>query len=145
MKQRKLYFCGSIRGGRGDIDYYAKIISHCKKHGRVLTEHIGDKALSSETSMTDEQINARDMVWIEECDLVIAEVTTPSLGVGIEIARAEDRKKPILCLFRTTAGQRLSALVSGNPNFNSTNYTTVEEAQEIIDRFIEDQDLKERD
>ena len=37
----KIYFCGSIRGGRDDAQLYAKIISHLKSFGTVLTEHVG--------------------------------------------------------------------------------------------------------
>ena len=42
----KVYFAGSIRGGRADAELYSRIISHIKKTDLVLTEHIGDKALA---------------------------------------------------------------------------------------------------
>ena len=38
---KRIYFCGSIRGGRNDRDIYIKLIEHLKKFGNVLTEHIG--------------------------------------------------------------------------------------------------------
>ena len=37
----KIYFCGSIRGGRQDADLYARLIEHLKTYGPVLTEHVG--------------------------------------------------------------------------------------------------------
>ena len=36
---------------------------------------------------------------------IVAEVTQPSLGVGYEIGRAVDMKKPILCLYRPQEGK----------------------------------------
>ena len=37
----KIYFCGSIRGGRQDGEIYAKLIEYLKKHGQVLSENVG--------------------------------------------------------------------------------------------------------
>ncbi len=39
----KVYFAGSIRGGRSDAELYGRIISYIKKTDIVLTEHIGSK------------------------------------------------------------------------------------------------------
>ena len=36
----KIYFAGSIRGGREDKILYSQIIENLKKYGTVLTEHI---------------------------------------------------------------------------------------------------------
>ena len=37
----KIYFCGSIRGGRDDAEIYARIIKYLQAYGQVLTEHVG--------------------------------------------------------------------------------------------------------
>ncbi|MEX1014904.1 MAG: nucleoside 2-deoxyribosyltransferase, partial [Candidatus Paceibacterota bacterium] len=80
----KIYFAGSIRGGRDDKDLYFEIIKLLGNYGEVLTEHIGDSNLSvsKEGDSGDRYIYNRDMIWLNEADIVIAEVTTPSLGVG---------------------------------------------------------------
>ena len=41
VKTRKVYFCGSIRGGRDDAELYKRIIEQIKQYGTVLTEHVG--------------------------------------------------------------------------------------------------------
>jgi len=41
----KIYFCGSIRGGRQDRLLYAELIDYMKAFGKVLTEHIGHPQL----------------------------------------------------------------------------------------------------
>ena len=87
----KIYFAGAIRGGRQDVSTYHAMIAHLQTHAEVLTEHVGNEALSDggEHDLTDKQIHARDVAWLEDCDAVVAEVTTPSLGVGYELGVAE--------------------------------------------------------
>ena len=41
VTKRKIYFCGSIRGGRDDARLYMRIIEQIKQYGTVLTEHVG--------------------------------------------------------------------------------------------------------
>ena len=57
----KVYFAGSIRGGRQDVSMYYALIAHLQTHAEVLTEHIGNKALSDggEHDLSDDQIHAR--------------------------------------------------------------------------------------
>lgn len=38
---KKVYFAGSIRGGRTDAGMYARIISYIQQTDTVLTEHVG--------------------------------------------------------------------------------------------------------
>ena len=101
----KIYFAGSIRGGREDAALYHQVIALLMEYGEVLTEHIGDIGLTTagEDGLSDETIYERDMGWLAEADAVIAEATVPSLGVGYEVARAESLGKPVLCLHRRGA------------------------------------------
>jgi nucleoside 2-deoxyribosyltransferase len=78
------------------------------------------------------------MAWLAGADLIVAEVSTPSLGVGYELGRAEALGKPILCLYREQDGRRLSAMLSGNPNMAVVRYQTAEEAQTCIRSFLHD-------
>jgi 2'-deoxynucleoside 5'-phosphate N-hydrolase len=131
----KIYFAGSIRGGREDKDLYLEIINFLKNYGEVLTEHVGDKSLSSygQKSMTDEEIYTKDTNWIHEADIIIAEVSTPSLGVGYEIAFAESLNKRIVLLYREAEGKRLSAMLKGNNKFEIINYSNFEELKSLLD------------
>ena len=134
----KIYFAGSIRGGRDDADLYKQIINHLELFGEVLTEHIGDKNLevSGEDTMNDAYIHNRDLEWILQSDIVVAEVTTPSLGVGYEIGRAIENKKRVLCLYRSNSGKRLSAMIAGSPDIAVEEYKTIIDAKDIIDNYF---------
>lgn len=130
----KIYFAGSIRGGREHQEWYDYIINQLSIHGEVLTEFVADKNLSSygETNLTDEQIYLRDIGFIKEADIFIADVTTPSLGIGYEIAYAERLNKKIYCLYYQTDDKRISAMIAGNPNCKIYPYRDKEEISEII-------------
>ena len=113
------------------------IISHLQKHGEVLTEHIGSASLTSmgEGGVTDSYIYERDMEWRNQADVVVAEVTQPSLGVGYELGWA-DGKKPIICLYREQEGKRLSAMLTGNKNLTVYNYVDLKGAKKILDEYL---------
>jgi nucleoside 2-deoxyribosyltransferase len=130
----KIYFSGSIRGGRENRDIYSEIIKELHKYGSVLTEHVGFKNLSviGEVNMPVAEIYKRDMDWLVESDIVIAEVTTPSLGVGYEIGQAEALKKPIYCFYHVEGDSSLSAMIEGNPNVKLYKYGTVEDVVGIL-------------
>ena len=134
----RIYFAGSISGGRDDHQLYRRIIDYLGKHGRVLTEHIGNLGLSAdgEKGLSDEDIYRRDMAWLEMADIVVAEVTTPSLGVGYEMAAAARLAKPVLCLFRPRPGQRLSAMLAGNPHLTVREYQEWSEIPPLIDEYV---------
>ena len=135
----KIYFAGSIRAGREDWAVYQALIENLGKFGQVLTEHVGDPDLadSGENMLPDEEIFHRDMAWLAEADAVVAEVTTPSLGVGFEIGRAELLGKPVLCLHRQKEGRRLSAMIAGNPKLQVRAYEMVEEAFDLVAGFLD--------
>lgn len=134
----KIYFAGSIRGGREDKEIYLEIINYLRRYGEVLTEHIGDNNLSGlgELSRTDKFIYDRDIKWLNDSDVIVAEVTNPSLGVGYEIGKAEGLNKRILCLFRNREDRKLSAMISGNDNVSVKEYSSLNEAFEQIDNYF---------
>lgn len=134
----KIYFAGSIRGGRDDMALYMGIINLLSSYGEVLTEHIGHKNLSAlgETTITDEYIYQRDMKWLGEADLIVAEVSTASLGVGYEIGYATNLQKPILCLYRDQAEKKLSAMINGNPKLLVKNYQQLDDVTAILKDFF---------
>jgi len=67
----KIYFAGSVRGGRDDMESYLEIIHKLQKFGNVLTEHIGDKNLNKlGENKKGDFIRKRDLDWIRESDAV---------------------------------------------------------------------------
>ena len=76
----KIYFSGSIAGGREKVNDYARISNELEKYGTILDKHVVDPSFSVKNEkLSPEQIYKRDVEWIDECDIVFAEVTVPSL------------------------------------------------------------------
>lgn len=122
------------------MDIYSEIIKALSLYGEVLTEHVGDKKITvrgDEDGPNDEYIYNRDMGWLRETDVVVAEVTIPSLGVGYEIAKAEEWGKKVLCLYRETEGKRLSAMLSGSERLQKRTYRSLEDLKDIFGEFFE--------
>ena len=135
----KIYFAGAIRGGREDAALYHELIQFLRSFGEVLTEHVGDTQLTEEgdDGPDDRAIHDRDMRWLEASDIVVSEVTLPSLGVGYELGWACALSKPVLALFRPETGKRLSAMIAGSSGINTAEYSDISQAKAIIQRFVE--------
>jgi len=134
MAGRKIYFAGSIRGGRVDADLYKRIIAYIQKEDKVLTEHVGDLSLSKHEGK-DVAIYEQDTAWLRECDMVIAECTCPSLGVGYELAYAENLGKPVH-IFYDASRASLSAMLSGDGYFHIHPYTRESEIYMTLDEIL---------
>ena len=134
----KIYFCGSIRGGRQLALTYEKLITMLQEHGKVLTEHLGSDEIiqTKDRILSDKAIHDRDMQWIVEADVLVAEVTVPSLGVGYEIGRALEMGKPILCLFNSASEQNLSAMIAGSDGVVQHYYENVEDLKNTLAQFF---------
>ena len=133
-----LYFSCSLTGGRQDQPVYASLVTHLQGLGhQVLTAHLAsESAMAADGGLTPEAVFDRDTAWLRACDAVIADVTTPSHGVGFEIAYALERGKPVLCLARE--GVRVSKMLTGirQAGFAFRTYGTPEEARTHIDGFL---------
>jgi nucleoside 2-deoxyribosyltransferase len=134
----KIYFAGSIRGAKADKSLFKRFIKHLSGYGEVLTKHSFDFDYSQEIRLDDYGIYELDTGWLKDADVLVAEVSSPSLGVGYEIGRVEALKKPILCLYKKQEGRRLSAMIGGNRKLKIIEYDGVEEALSAIDRFMSD-------
>ena len=68
---RTIYFCGSIRAGRQDVELYARMIGKLDSYGKVLTPFVGDSTITvkgSEHSGGDKGIHDRDVELLEKSD-----------------------------------------------------------------------------
>ena len=124
-----IYFSGSITGGRQDVELYQRIVAALEADGhRVLAGAVAAAEVSSEGEASDRAaIYARDLAWLDEADLLVAEVSKPSHGVGYEIAYARHRRAiPVICLFRPAYSKRCSAMIAGDADVDLLEYDDVE-------------------
>ena len=133
----KIYFAGAIRGGREDWTHYRDIVKLLREFGEIFTEHIAEQELSVHgEDLADREIHERDLAWLKASDCLVAEVTTPSLGVGYEIGKATAWGKPVLCLFRPNNRGALSAMIAGSDGVIVREYKSLSELTAIFTGFF---------
>src|SRR6266851_6091644 len=104
----QIYFAGAISGGRHDQQIYEMIVSILREFGFVRTEHVADASITTEgESHQPAEIHDRDIEWLRDSNVVVAEVSSPSLGVGYELGRAVAWEKRVLALFRSGGDRKL--------------------------------------
>jgi hypothetical protein len=135
---KKIYFSCSITGGRADEAIYTAIVDDLQAHGHeVVNSHLARQGVVLlEQRMDPREVYQRDVFWIKDCEALVAEVSTPSHGVGYEIALALTLHKPVLCLHRQTA--RVSKMITGNdePTITVAAYADQTGALALVRRFV---------
>ena len=139
---KKVYFACSISGGRDHAHVYEDIVQLLKDCGLdVLSEMFAKKSLKAHIgptpNFTPRQTWTRDISMLKEADLIIAEVTQPSLGVGYQIGTVEGLNKPILVLFFKGSGRRLSPMIAGNPKVTVIEYNDVEDIRQPLKKWLQ--------
>jgi nucleoside 2-deoxyribosyltransferase len=133
-----IYFSCSITGGRQDQLIYHAIVDTLLKEGhQVPTAHLSHPdVMEKETVIAPAEVYKRDVRWVEECDVLIAEVSTPSHGVGYEIALALLLGKPVFCCYQN--GRRVSKMILGNdhPTLTLYPYHSVDDLLPRINEFL---------
>jgi len=120
-----IYFGGAISGGRADVAHYRRIVSALEEDGhRVLAGAVASEDVTAHGEALDPcAIFTRDLQWIEQADVLVAEVSMPSTGVGYEIAAARYRfGRPVVCLYRAGHTKRCSAMVAGDSGVELIEY-----------------------
>jgi 2'-deoxynucleoside 5'-phosphate N-hydrolase len=133
-----IYFACSITGGREFEPIYQAIVAALEADGHEIpTSHLASsEVVHLEKIVTPQDVYERDVAWISAADAIVAEVSTPSHGVGYEICFALGLGKPVLACHHRDRG--ISKMISGNPDINLTvrNYETTEEAVQLVRAYL---------
>lgn len=139
----KVYFTASSSGATSedirDIKAILTILSH-KKHTisnpyykKVSLENDGDLKIT----IDDTDVSGTLMKQIAISDCVIAEISAPSVSLGIQIEFALSKKIPVLCLLKQGKKDGLPLLIRDYKHNLLTKRTySNEELSIIIDKFL---------
>ena len=140
-----IYFACSITGGREFESVYQVITQTLIEDSHQFpTAHLAESnVLSLETIIDPFEVYTRDIAWIQASDVLIAEVSVPSHGVGYEIGYALGLGKPVLALYQE--GRRVSKMISGNPDPNLfvLSYESQDQAVALVRSFLSKQLIRE--
>lgn len=130
----KIYFGFTVAGDRSSVDVARRMVELLEAMGHeVLTRHlVSPHASQLDRSITPQAVYERDMNWLRQCDIFIAEVSGSSFGLGYETGQvlASGNKKAVL-FYRRDAASRISLLITGNthPNCRLVPYSEPEEME----------------
>jgi nucleoside 2-deoxyribosyltransferase len=140
----RIYLACTVRGERGGVLAGRAICQRLQRLGHeVLTTHLlADDVDRAESALTEEQVYRRDLDWLTRCDVLIAEASGSSYGVGFEvgflIGRARETKQRVLLVYDAARRHAVSRLITGNCDDACTTfaYSSLDELSAFIDRQL---------
>jgi nucleoside 2-deoxyribosyltransferase len=137
----KIYFGFTVAGDRSSVSIAREIVEFLEARGHeVLTRHlVQDNAAQLDRAVTPQHIFERDMRWLAQSDIFIAEVSGSSFGLGFEagfVLGSSDRKA--LLFYKREVGSRISLLITGNthPNCSVVPYGAFSEIVSRLEALV---------
>ncbi|HKE27501.1 MAG TPA: nucleoside 2-deoxyribosyltransferase [Bryobacteraceae bacterium] len=133
----KIYFGFTVAGDRSSLTAARRIVQVLEEHGhQVLTRHlVDDDAREADRRIGPRGVYARDVEWLHECDIFIAEVSGSSFGLGFEAGYLLGAtEKPVVLLYHADAEPRISLMITGNthPRCTVMSYSSLEQAESLL-------------
>ena len=139
-----IYLACTVRGDRAAIGT-ARALAHAIEDlgHTILTRHLlGDDVDSREGALTEREVFERDLRWLEASNLLIAEASGSSYGVGFEvgyvIGQAERTGQRVLLLYDVNRRPFVSRLIAGNthPACTTYPYRSAEDLLQFVRVFL---------
>lgn len=124
-----VYLACTVRGDRCGLGIARDLCDCLERSGhRVLTTHLlEDDVEAAESSLGEREVFARDIGWLDSCDLLVAEASGSSYGVGFEVGyvlgRSAHTGQRVLLLYNAARAAVVSRLLVGNSHPNCTTYS----------------------
>jgi nucleoside 2-deoxyribosyltransferase len=137
----QIYLACTVRGDRGAVSALRSLAAALERAGHtVLTKHLLDDDVdTSEAALTEADVYARDIQWLDGSDVLIADASGSSYGVGFEVGyvlgQSDRTNQRVLLLYRADRRDRISRLISGNRHPRCT-VLTYDDPADLIDRVV---------
>src|SRR5262245_37097340 len=122
----RIYLACTVRGDRGAVGALRLLVERLEHDGHiVLTKHLLDDGVeTAEAALTERAVYERDIAWLDGCDVLIADASGSSYGVGFEVGyvlgRADRTPQRVVLLYRADRVNQISRLVAGNSHARCT-------------------------
>jgi nucleoside 2-deoxyribosyltransferase len=116
----KIYLACTVRGDRGAVDGLRTLVTAIESSGhQILTTHLLDADVDgAESALSERAVYERDIAWLEACDVLIAEASGSSFGVGFEVGyvlgRSDRTDQRVVLIYRADRRHHVSRLIVGN-------------------------------
>lgn len=133
----KIYLGFTVAGDRSSIQTARRMVTICESAGHmVLTRHlVEDNAWQADRLISPQEVFRRDMQWLNECDIFMAEVSGSSFGLGFEAGYLlGSSNKRVILFYQLELAPRISLLITGNSHPNCTLVPYADLAQ--VENFV---------
>jgi 2'-deoxynucleoside 5'-phosphate N-hydrolase len=136
-----IYLACTVRGDRGGVIGARAIADLLERGGHiVMTRHLlADEVEAAESALSERQVFERDVQWLNEADLLIAEASGSTYGVGFEVGyvlgRSEHTGQRVILVYEAARASQVSRLIAGNTHPACTTYP-YRDAADLL-RFVE--------
>lgn len=139
-----IYLACTVRGDRGGVLAGRAVCERLQKLGHeVLTTHLlADDVNRAEAALTEEAVYRRDIGWLSSCDVLVAEASGSSYGVGFEVGyvlgRARESGQRVVLVYDAARRDQVSRLITGNcdAHCDTFGYASIDELVTFIDRSL---------
>ena len=146
-----IYLACTVRGDRRGLNAARAIAELLARIGHsVLTPHLlADDVDAAEAVLSEGDVFVRDMHWLTIADLLIAEASGSSYGVGYEVGYvlggAEQTGQRVLVVFDAALRPGLSRLITGNSHAACTTYGYADTTDllRFVERALSDVELRD--
>lgn len=134
----KIYISGSIYGGTQKIETYKILIKELEKYGEVMNKQVADEnTIANEAYQKDEDIFCDLEKKLYDADIIFAEVSIPSLGVGYELGFADKIGKKIIAIYDCNYVEKVSTMIRGNKRIKLIPYKDIKEITDKMGEIID--------
>lgn len=142
----QIYLACTVRGDRGAIAGLRSLVASLEDAGHtILTKHLlEDNVETAESALTEREVYERDIEWLKACDILIADASGSSFGVGFEVGyvlgRSDRTDQRVVLLYLADRRDQISRLIAGNahPRCRVVAYETGAELATTVLSMIED-------
>ena len=133
-----IYIIGADRRNKKNVETYQKVAEVLKNSGHTVDRTWIDTTTEEDASNFESAFK-RNMTSIKKADIIVAEVTELTTGIGFLLSAALHVKKPVLALFNKDSGVTPSTTIKGSVATNkllSYREYTFEILTEVLNDFF---------
>ena len=139
-----IYLACTVRGDRTAVAGLRAAADALEAQGHtILTRHLlSDDVETAESLLGEQDVFERDLRWLGDADLLVAEASGSSFGVGFEVGyvlgRAELTGQRVLLLYDAARRDRVSRLIAGNCHERCTTcaYRDPDDLLRVVQAFV---------
>lgn len=140
----RIYLACTVRGDRGGVAAGRAIGARLQALGHeVLTTHLlADDVNEAESALSEAEVYRRDLEWLSACDVLVAEASGSSYGVGFEVGyvlgRADRTGQRVVLLYDRARQHAVSRLITGNCDAHCATfgYSSIDDLVAFVDRTL---------